>query len=122
MNRKIVMDLDNTLTLHDPSIAYSEMLPNISVIKQLRRYSAEGYEIIIFTARGMKSYNEDIDAIRKHRLPVILNWLEKHSVPFDEVRIGKPYCGEKGFYVDDKAIRPNEFVNLSITEVQKLIT
>ena len=35
--------------------------------------------------------------------------------------MGKPWCGFEGFYVDDKAIRPNELVDLSYEEIQKLI-
>ncbi|HFM3427384.1 TPA: capsular biosynthesis protein, partial [Escherichia coli] len=45
---------------------------------------------------------------------------EKNNVPYDEIYVGKPWCGHEGFYVDDKAIRPNEFVNLSYNEIKKL--
>ncbi|HAN2428273.1 TPA: capsular biosynthesis protein, partial [Escherichia coli] len=53
-------------------------------------------------------------------LPIIVEWLEKNNVPYDEIYVGKPWCGHEGFYVDDKAIRPNEFVNLSYNEIKKL--
>ena len=52
----------------------------------------------------------------------IVNWLNKHDVPFDEIHIGKPWCGDDGFYVDDKAIRPDEFARLSYEEIRKLIS
>jgi capsule biosynthesis phosphatase len=42
-------------------------------------------------------------------------------VPFDEVIVGKPWCGFDGFYVDDRSIRPKEFKDLSYEEVKKLL-
>ena len=35
--------------------------------------------------------------------------------------MGKPWGGYGGFYVDDKAIRPSEFVKLTETEIKDLL-
>ena len=35
--------------------------------------------------------------------------------------MGKPWCGFDGFYVDDKAVRPNEFKELSYEKIKELI-
>jgi capsule biosynthesis phosphatase len=48
-------------------------------------------------------------------------WLDKHSIPYDEIHFGKPWAGNEGFYVDDKTIRPNEFLNLNYQEIQELL-
>jgi capsule biosynthesis phosphatase len=53
--------------------------------------------------------------------PVILAWLARHDVPFDELYVGKPWCGTEGFYVDDKAVRPSEFLALSPDEIAALL-
>ena len=45
----------------------------------------------------------------------------RHDIPFDEIHVGKPWCGTEGFYIDDRAIRPSEFVALSLGEIQTLI-
>jgi len=37
-------------------------------------------------------------------------------VPFDGLRFGKPFA-ENGFYVDDRAIRPDEFLKLTEEEI-----
>ncbi|HBC7113125.1 TPA: capsular biosynthesis protein, partial [Escherichia coli] len=66
------------------------------------------------------TYNSNIGKITAVTLPIIVEWLEKNNVPYDEIYVGKPWCGHEGFYVDDKAIRPNEFVNLSYNEIKKL--
>src|SRR5690606_29179535 len=57
----------------------------------------------------MNTYGGNVGLINANTLPIILDWLARHEVPFDEVVVGKPWCGEGGFYVDDRALRPSEF-------------
>ena len=45
----------------------------------------------------------------RNTLPIIKDWLLANNVPYDEIIIGKPWCGMNGFYVDDRAIGPSEF-------------
>lgn len=118
--KKLVVDLDGTITLANTS-NYREVLPNIEVIETLRRYKAMGYEIIIQTARNMRTYEGNVGKINIHTLPVITEWLTKHQVPYDEIHVGKPWCGFDGFYIDDRAIRPSEFVRLSPEEINRII-
>ena len=118
--KKIIIDLDNTLTVNKPNTAYNEMPANVAVIERLRYYASKGYEITVFTARGMRSYSGDKRNISKYTLPVILTWLKKHDVPYDQVIIGKPWCSD-GFYVDDRSIRPDEFINMNEQEILNLI-
>lgn len=119
-DKRLIIDLDGTLTIDD-DLPYIDKRPNLPLIARLREYKAQGFSIVIFTSRAMRSYNGDIEQIRANALPTILAWLEKHSVPFDEVIIGKAWCGFSGFYVDDRAIRPSEFVNLSPNEISELL-
>jgi len=119
-NKTIVMDLDKTLT-QGGSEGYEEELPRLDVIDTLRNYKNLGFRIVIYTARNMRSYKGNVGLINVHTLPKIIEWLEKHGVPYDEIFVGKPWCGKDGFYVDDRAIRPSEFVNLSYSEIVKLI-
>ncbi|TNE67291.1 MAG: capsular biosynthesis protein [Alphaproteobacteria bacterium] len=118
---KIIIDLDDTLTEADSSRPYSDVLPRTDMIEQLRAYRARGFQIVIFTSRNMRTYEGNVGKINVHTLPTILEWLEKHDVPFDEVVVGKPWCGHGGFYVDDKAIRPSEFLNMSYEEICDLV-
>jgi len=97
------------------------MAPNLEVIAMLRDYKAKGFGIVIHTARNMRTYEENVGKIVANTVPVILDWLAKHEVPYDELRVGKPWCGDGGFYVDDKAIRPDEFTRLSYEEILDLI-
>ncbi|MFG1392502.1 HAD family hydrolase [Xanthobacter agilis] len=116
-----MIDLDGTLTIDDPGTAYTDKEPNRVVIEALRRYAAEGYQIIVFTARSMRTYSGAVGKINLHTLPAIIDWLKRHDIPHDEVIVGKPWCGPKGFYVDDRAIRPDEFVRMSPEEIDTLL-
>ena len=118
--KQIVIDLDNTITQHDDS-PYPDKPPNIEVIEMLRTYRDRGFSIVINTARNMNTYERNEGKIIANTVPVILEWLAKHNVPYDELRVGKPWCGHEGFYVDDKSIRPQEFVSLSYEQIIELI-
>ena len=120
-SRRIVIDLDDTLTHDASSDRYADKHPRADVVARLRAYQAMGYAIVIFSARNMRSYDGRIGLINLHTLPTVLDWLKQHDVPHDEVIMGKPWCGPGGFYVDDKAIRPDEFVRLSEQEILALI-
>lgn len=115
------MDLDDTLTKsYDGS--YMDVLPNKLVIEKLREYKEKGFEIVINTSRNMRTYSGNVGLINANTLPIILKWLEKHDVPFDEIYTGKPWCGNEGFYVDDKSIRPSEFAKLNYEEIVNLLS
>jgi len=119
--KRIVIDLDDTITFNKSSPEYADKLPNVSVVERLRQYKNIGFEIIIQTARNMQTYNNSIGKINANTLPGIISWLNKHNVPYDEIHVGKPWCGQSGFYVDDRSIRPEEFINLSLEEIQSLL-
>jgi capsule biosynthesis phosphatase len=118
--KRLIIDLDNTLTLDDPSISYEKKLPNLAVINKVKTYKKKGFTIVISTSRNVNTYKNSIGLINANTLPKIINWLKLHKVPFDEIIVGKPWCGKKGFIVDDKAIRPDEFTEFSYSKILKL--
>ena len=121
MSGTIVIDLDGTLTLAGSADSYADMLPNQAVVAQLKRYAAQGFRIAIMTSRNMRSFANSIGRINAETLPVAIDWLKRHDIPFDEIHVGKPWCGEDGFYVDDKAIRPSEFLALDRPAILALL-
>ncbi|MCI2962148.1 HAD-IIIC family phosphatase [Shewanella sp. N2AIL] len=118
--KRLIFDLDGTLTMNNTS-DYKSVLPRDNVIHQLRKYKENGFEIVISTARNMRTYEANIGKINIHTLPEILQWLDKHQIPYDEVIVGKPWCGYEGFYIDDRAVRPSEFARLSPQQIEQLI-
>lgn len=119
--RRLVIDLDGTITDEDPSIPYPEKRPNQSIIEQIKHYHALGFEIVIHTARNMRTFAGSVGKINAVTLPIIVDWLRANDVPYDEIHVGKPWCGTEGFYVDDRAIRPDEFLRLTLPEIHALI-
>ncbi len=119
--KRLIIDLDGTLTLPDDGRSYADKEPNLPLIARLREYKASGFEVAIHTARNMRTYNNSVGKINAHTLPIIIEWLQRHDVPYDEIFVGKPWCGGDGFYVDDRAVRPSEFISLSFEQIQALI-
>ena len=119
--KKLVIDLDGTLTI-EPTSDYRQARPNKDLIRVLNSYKARGYYIVIFTARNMRTFDGEIGKINVHTLPIIIDWLKENDVPYDEVIVGKPWCGKDGFYIDDRALRPNEFIEMSESEIISMLS
>lgn len=119
--KRLVFDLDGTLTHDDPGVDYADRRPNVAVVARLRDYRAQGFEIVVCSARNMRTHAGQVGKINATTLPVILDWLARHDIPFDEIHVGKPWCGTEGFYIDDKAVRPSEFAALSLAEIHALL-
>ena len=118
--KKIVIDLDDTIS-KTKNGDYKNSQPITEVINLLRNYRDKGFEIAISTSRNMQTFNGSIGKINAVTLPIITEWLDTHKVPYDEIHIGKPWCGDGGFYVDDKAIRPSEFLRYSYEEILAIV-
>lgn len=119
-SKTIIIDLDGTIALDD-NLPYTDKYPNLPLVKKLKAYKKQGFKIVIFTSRAMRTFNGNIEQIKANALPTILMWLKKHKIPYDEVMVGEPWCGEHGFYVDDRAVRPSEFANLNFSEITHLL-
>jgi len=118
--KRLIIDLDDTIC---KTVAgdYRNATPVASVIEQIRNYKRDGFEIVVNTSRNMRTFEGNVGKIAAHTLPIIIEWLNRHEVPFDEIYVGKPWCGFDGFYVDDRAVRPSEFAKYSIEEIHELL-
>lgn len=117
--KRLIMDLDDTICTTTNG-DYPNAIPRVDIVEKIREYQNQGFEIIINTSRNVRTYNGNIGKINANTLPLIIDWLKKHNVPFDEIYTGKPWCGHEGFYVDDKAIRPDEFLGMTYDEIKAL--
>lgn len=118
--KRLIMDLDNTISKNLTG-NYAEATPVTDVIERMRQYKELGFEIVIFSSRNMRTYEGNIGKINANTLPIIIAWLNKHNVPYDEIYVGKVWCGNEGFYVDDRAVRPREFSKMSYDELQEIM-
>lgn len=118
--KKLVIDIDNTLCKTNNG-DYVNSTPIIPVIEKLRQYKSIGFEIILHTSRNMRTYNGNIGKINSNTIPILVDWLKKNNIPYDELIVGKPWCGFDGFYVDDRAIRPSEFINNDLEQITSIL-
>jgi capsule biosynthesis phosphatase len=103
--KTIVFDVDDTI-LTTLNRDYSNSKPKVEVIEGIRALKGSGWYIILQTARGMGRSNGDIESVREQVAQEITSFCEKFDVPYDELLLGKPWAA---YYVDDKALRPEEF-------------
>lgn len=105
-SRRIVVDVDDTLC-YTVGRDYANASPNMELISKLAALRRDGWIVTLFTARGQVSCNGDLDLIHERVKPILVEWLERHSVEYDELIFGKPYAD---VYVDDKGMTPEEFL------------
>lgn len=117
----IIFDIDGTLCpLKKPEQEYADLPVDQQMVDQLRAYHEQGFRIVLYTARNMRTHQGSLGRINKHTAPVLIEWLARHDIPYDEIYFGKPWPGPDGFYVDDRTVRPDEFKRMSQQEIAEL--
>ena len=120
--KNIIVDVDGTLCpIKKEGESYMDIEPYINMVTRLREYKDLGFRIILNTSRNVRTYDGNVGLINKHTARVLLEWLDKNNIPFDEIYYSKPWQGKGGFYIDDKTIRPNEFLKLSYEEILSIV-
>ena len=120
MSPSLIIDIDNTICTTENG-DYANSAPNLSIVELIRLRKDEGFYIVLFTSRNMRSYDGSIGKINKFTVPVLVDWLFKHEIPYDELIVGKPWPGPDGYYIDDRSIRPSEFLTLSHKQILSLL-
>ena len=116
-----VFDIDGTICpIKKKNEKYEDLVPYGQIVEKIRYYKENGARIVLFTSRNMNSYQGNLGLINKHTSRILLDWLDKWAIPYDEILYGKPWPGHKGFYVDDRAVRPDEFMNSTTEELAEI--
>lgn len=114
----LVLDIDGTMChLIGPTDAYADAEPVTDMVERVRSMHADGWYIIFNTSRRMRSLEGNVGAITAKVVPELVDWLQRHDIPFDEIHVGKPWAGRDGIYVDDRAVRPDEFLEMSEQQI-----
>lgn len=107
-SKTIVVDFDDTLCQHINGNTAAENipmgLPNVALIFELNRLYNLGYYILVLTARGWCSCDSREEAQENYE-PVIREYLDKYGLKYNEISFDKPLGL---YYIDDKALRPDE--------------
>lgn len=117
----LVMDIDGTICpIKKKDQEYIDVIPYKEIVEKMREYKAGGAKIILYTSRNMNTYKGNIGLINANTAKVLMKWLEKWEIPYDEILYGKPWPGHRGFYVDDRCVRPDEFLKYSEGELDAI--
>jgi len=106
----VIIDLDDTLTQEDADKSYSQKIVNKPIVISIKNAISLGYESKVFSARNMRSLNGDLNKIESITRPIAETWLQENDIDYDELILGKPWCGYNGWYLDDKNISIEEFI------------
>ena len=106
----VIIDLDDTLTQEDADKSYSQKIGNKPIVISIKNAISLGYESKVFSARNMRSLNGDLNKIESITRPIAETWLQENDIDYDELILGKPWCGYNGWYLDDKNISIEEFI------------
>ena len=113
-----VFDIDGTICpIKKKEEKYEDLVPYPEIVEKIRYYKDNGAKIILYTSRNMNSYKGNLGLINKYTAAVLNEWLAKWDIPYDEIVYGKVWPGRKGFYVDDRTVRPDEFLKYSPEEL-----
>ncbi|WP_236895913.1 capsular biosynthesis protein [Clostridium beijerinckii] len=116
-----IFDIDGTICpIKQKDERYEDLVPYKEILDKLNEYHNNGARIVLFTSRNMNSYGGNIGLINKNTAKVLLEWLDKWEIPYDEIVYGKPWPGHKGFYVDDRSVRPDEFLKYSPDQLDEI--
>lgn len=118
----LVVDIDGTLCdIKKLGSSYTDVAPEPLMVARIREMHADGWRIVLSSARGMRSNDGNCGQINKVVTPMLLDWLNRHDIPFDELHMGKPWPGSNGVYIDDRSVRPREFLENDLDGVTALI-
>lgn len=111
-----VFDLDETICTTKGINAprhekYKNAKPIEKTVNLIIKLYNSGNIIIINTARGMVTNNDDVDAVIEDVGEITKNWLIDNGVPFHQLCFGKPY-GD--VYIDDKALNVENLDDLKV--------
>jgi capsule biosynthesis phosphatase len=110
-DRTLCVDVDDTICF-TKGFDYTTSTPNDPVVEKLRQAHNNGWRIVLYTARGQGRSGGTIETVADDIHREISDFCERFDVPFDAIVVGKPLAR---WYVDDKAVRPDEFVHLDLT-------
>lgn len=100
---KMCFDLDGTIAKNKvQGQDYSEVEPMSDVVETMKALKSVGHYLIIYTARNMNTFNNNIGRITAVQAPIILEWLKKWGIPYDELIFGKPNAD---IFIDDKGFK-----------------
>lgn len=117
----IIFDIDGTICpIKKTNEDYLDLIPYKEMVEKIAELKKQGFKIVLFTSRNMRTYSGNIDLILQNTKPILENWLKKWNIEYDELIFGKPWPGPDGMYIDDRTLRPRELIDKTKEEIEQL--
>jgi CMP-N,N'-diacetyllegionaminic acid synthase len=100
--KSFVFDIDNTIIFSEVNGNgfYIMRGANVELLQKINQLYDQGHQIILHTARHW------------NHLKITQQQLERIQLKYHVLVMGKPVAD---FYIDDKAVRPDEFINMDFS-------
>lgn len=105
-----VFDIDGTIC-NNTNGNYISAIPYIDRIKIINKLFDDGNKIIFFTARGMKTYDGNIEKVYHIYHNFTIEQLNNWGVKYHKLLLGKPSAD---VYVDDRGKSDENFFGTSV--------
>lgn len=102
---KYVFDIDGTIC-SDTQGDYSVAEPIFDRIRIINNLFENGHQIIMFTARGMGTFNNDVSKAINKWETFTINQLSDWGVRYHTLYFGKPAAD---YFIDDKGMSDKDF-------------
>lgn len=100
---RIAIDIDGVICrLRTGSQTYADVAPLPGAVRKLKALKAAGHYLILASARHMRTCNGNPGLAMARQGKTLLDWLDRHKIPFDEIWLNKPHAD---VYIDDNAYR-----------------
>jgi capsule biosynthesis phosphatase len=113
MQQTYIVDIDDTVLTtplrEDGTYDYDKSTPLMPVIEKLRLVKEAGHTIILFTARGMRTFKGNVKKIKEAHEARLIKFMKEHDVPYDELIMGKAW-GPNPIYIDNRNLSLHAFV------------
>ena len=104
-------DLDGTIcTNKEVGQTYEDVVPMEGAVETLKKLREDGHYIIIMTARNMQTHNNNLGKVIANQAPIVIDWLKKYDIPYDELLFGKPHAD---YFIDDKGVQYTNWDDLN---------
>lgn len=110
--KTFIIDIDGTICHSVPGGDYSKAEPILEVINKINKEYESGNKILLYTARGMRTFSGDVFKISSFHGPILETWLAKYNVKYHDLVFGKLWSPGELYYVDDHNLSINEFLDL----------
>jgi|TARA_R110002020_G_scaffold38425_1_gene115515 capsule biosynthesis phosphatase len=99
---RICIDVDGTIVpTRQQDQKYEDLIPFNNAVASIQQLKEQGHIIILLTARHMQTCNNNIGEIVAKQGNILIPWLNKWKIPYDELHFGKPLAD---IYVDDRGL------------------